>query len=365
MGQSLHPAFSMDKVKLKSILILRDTTIKSAMQVLNETAEKILFVVDQRNKLIGTVTDGDIRRGIINGLGFYDKIESIMYKNYLSIKSNTPNIEEHAIKLMLEYKIEQIPVLNENGEIINAILWTDVLGEKGLLQTIQLSHNQVVIMAGGKGSRLDPFTRIFPKPLIPIGSKPIVEIIMEKFYRNGFYRFIYTLNYKKEYMKLFLRESKSSYQIDWIEEDDYLGTVGGLFLVRNKIEDSFFLSNCDSLLDINFQEVLAWHKEHEACITIIGCHNEFKVPFGVIELSEGRLKSILEKPTHDYIINTGVYVIEPYAISFISDGECIDMNVLIDRIIKTEKIVVYPIYGSWFDMGQWEEYKKNLTILTE
>ena len=356
----------MDKAKLKSLLIFPDVTIKQAMQKLNETAEKILFVVDEQNKLLGTVTDGDIRRAIINGLGFGDAIENVMYKDFFSLNINTPKIEDQAKKIMFENKIEQIPILNERGEIIDIILWTEVLEQKVQPKSKRLYNNHVVIMAGGKGTRLDPFTKILPKPLIPIGNKPVIEIIMERFYQCGFHKFIYTLNYKKEYMKLFLKENTFSYDINWIEEDEYLGTAGGLSLIADRINDAFFVANCDSVLDVDFGQVMKWHKEHNATMTIIGCHSEVKIPFGVLELSNGKLKKIYEKPVHDVIINTGVYVMEPCVLSYIPAGKNMDMNNLIDLVIEKEKITVFPIHkDGWFDIGQWEEYKRSLKHLGE
>jgi dTDP-glucose pyrophosphorylase len=355
----------MDNTKLKSLFIPAKTSIKHAMQKLNETAEKILFVVDEHNRLLGTVTDGDIRRSIINGLGFEDAIESVMYKEFLSLRVNTPEIEDQAKKIMFETKIEQIPILNEKGEIIEVILWTDVLEEKIQSKSRPFYKNQVVIMAGGKGTRLDPFTRILPKPLIPIGNKPVIEIIMERFYNYGFHKFFYTLNYKKEYLKLFLMETKFPYTIDVVEEDDFMGTAGGIALLKEKINDTFFVVNCDSLLNVNFEDILSWHKEHKSAMTVIGCHNEVKIPFGVLKLSDGKLAKIVEKPVHDIIINTGVYVIEPHVISYIPEGTKMDMNELIDVVIEKEKVSVYPIYKGWFDIGQWEEYKKTVEKLQD
>jgi dTDP-glucose pyrophosphorylase len=353
----------MDKIKIKSLLILQDTSIKQAMQKLNETAERILFVVDEQAKLLGTVTDGDIRRGIIKGLEFADKIESVMFKDFIAIASDVPAIVESAKQLMLEHKIEQIPVLNDKGIIQDVLLWTDILGDKKRALPEKLIENHVVIMAGGKGTRLYPFTRILPKPLIPIGEKPVIEHIMDTFYRHGFFKFIYTLNYKKEYIKLFLAESKLPYEIKWVEENDFLGTAGSLSLLKDKVSDSFFVINCDTLLNVDFHNILKWHKEHEAAITIIGCHNEFKIPFGVLQMTGGRLDNIEEKPVHDVIINTGVYVMEPSVIRHIPEGAKMDMNTLINMVSRNYKVTVYTIYNGWFDVGQWDEYKKSIHSL--
>ena len=350
----------MDKAKLGSLLISTDKTIKQAMQKLNETAEKILFVVNEESKLLGTVTDGDIRRGIIEGLKVNEHVEKVMHEDFTAVVLNHSDSAENIRELMIENKFEQIPVLDERGVIVDVILWTDILDGKGPIKQRHPLPNPVVIMAGGRGTRLDPFTRILPKPLIPIGNKPVIEIIMERFYQYGFHKFIYTLNYKKGYLKLFLQENSFPYQIDFAEEDQFLGTAGGLALLRDKIHETFYVTNCDSILQIDFEKALNWHQEHRAAITIIGCQNEVKIPFGVLELSNGKLDRILEKPVHDVIINTGVYIMEPRVFSYIPSGHPMDMDELINRVAKKETISVYPIYGGWFDIGQWEEYGKVL-----
>lgn len=350
----------MEKIKLETLLIVSDKTMKQAMQKLAQTSEKILFVVDKKGKLLGTITDGDIRRKILNGCHFDIKTDDIMHRNFRFISYDMPDKETHAKHLMIESKIEQIPVLDNNGVIIDVILWTDLLTIDKSFKTRKLRPNQVIIMAGGKGTRLDPFTKIFPKPLVPIGNKTIIEIIMEKFYEYGFHNFIYTLNYKKEYIKLYLKENVFPYTIDWVEENDYLGTSGSLSLLKDKVKETFFVVNCDSLLDINLNEALDWHRRNGASMTIIGCHNEVKIPFGVLYMSDGKLDKIMEKPVQDIIINTGVYVIEPHLLSYIPEGKPMDMNEFINIIGQKEKITVYPIYDGWIDMGQWEEYKKSI-----
>lgn len=354
----------MERKKLESLLVKVSTNIKEAMQKLDETAERILFVIDEKGRLLGTITDGDIRRGIMHGLSFQSSIDTIMHKEFASVIGDSKDATNSAKSIMLKDKLEQIPVVDSDGVIRDVILWMDMLGKQPPAPPIIRSYpNRVVIMAGGKGARLDPFTRILPKPLIPIGDKTIVELIMEKYARCGFSDFVYTLNYKKEYIKIFLRENNFPYKIDWIEESEYLGTAGSLSMLKEKVGETFFVSNCDSLLDADFEQVLKWHKQYGAAITVIGSHSEVKIPFGVIEMSDGRLKKITEKPVHDMVINTGVYVLEPRIISHIPAGKKMDMNELIDLVAKKDKVIVYTIFNGWFDIGQWEEYKKSVEKL--
>jgi len=351
----------MDKSKLKALLVSPEITVKEAMQRLDDTAERILFVVADGDKLLGTVTDGDIRRGIIHGMTFKDPVGNLMHKDFFKVNIDTEDLMNSVREIMLKEKLDQIPVVDVNGVIHDVVSWTDIIGKKPLADK---KSNSVVIMAGGKGLRLDPFTRILPKPLIPIGEKTVIELIMEKFHRNGFHKFVYSLNYKKEYIKMFLQDNEfPDYDLEWVEESDYLGTIGSAALMKRQLKDTFFVVNCDSLLDIDFQEALNWHKQYKAAITIIGCHNEVKIPFGVLDIQDGRLKKMTEKPVHDVIINTGVYVMEPSVLSYIKEGQKMNIDELIEKVSGKDKISVYTIFGGWFDLGQWEEYKESLRKL--
>jgi dTDP-glucose pyrophosphorylase len=357
----------MDKNKLKTLLIPSDITVKQSMQRLNETAVKILFVTDGQGRLIGTVTDGDIRRGIINGRQLSAPIHEIMTKRFMSINEGDHNLQEKARELMKRNLIEHIPVVNGSGFVIDVVSWVDYLETESEEHEQPLLQNPVVIMAGGKGTRLDPFTKILPKPLIPIGDKPIIEHIMDYFHKNGFFRFILILNYKKEMIKMYFNENKPPYELEYVDEADYFGTAGGLSLLKDRLNDTFIVTNCDTILKGDHRDFFNWHRERRNMLTIVGSHREVTVPYGVLNMSNGLLSGIDEKPKFDLFINTGTYVFEPDVLNLIDKNEHIDMDKLITKAkaVYQDKVGVYPCWGGWFDIGQWDEYRKTMKYMGE
>jgi dTDP-glucose pyrophosphorylase/predicted transcriptional regulator len=357
----------MEKKLLSSLLISPSTTIKEAIQRLNETGQKILFVADSQEKLLGTLTDGDIRRAIIGGLVLTSSVEAVMKMKFFSLTTDTPNLFHAAKRLMQQHSIEQIPVVNSNGVIVDVMLWLDFLTEeKPLAVKSRVSmDNPVVIMAGGKGTRLDPFTKILPKPLIPLGDKPIVENIMDRFYENGFSRFVLIVNYKKEMIKAYFSENTLPYDITFVEEQDFYGTAGGLFLLRGVIKQSFIVTNCDTILEGNYLDFYQWHCDQKNIMTIVGSHKEITVPYGVLCMNNGVLEKIDEKPKLDLFINTGTYILEPSIFEFIEDRKQLDMDILIREVqaLRIDRVGVYPHWGGWFDIGQWAEYQMSLKEL--
>ena len=359
----------MDKNKLQSLLIPPDTTIKQAMQKLNDTATKILFVTDEKSLLLGTVTDGDIRRGIIRGVALSSAAQEIMSRKFISISADNPNVLQQASEFMHKYLIEHIPVVDNKGVVTDVISWTDCLDSEDSHQ-VEIRgplHTPVIIMAGGKGTRLDPFTKILPKPLIPIGNKPIIEHIMERFHRNGFNRFIVILNYKKDMIKMYFSENSLPYDISFVEEGDYLGTAGGLSLLKNRFNEAFIVTNCDTILEGDYADFFNWHQKMKNVMTIVGSHKEITVPYGVLSMNDSSLNGIDEKPKIDLFVNTGTYVFEPEIVDSIAENEHLDMDKLIGKIREKyrDKVGVYPHWGGWFDIGQWDEYRRSLEYIQE
>jgi len=344
-------------------------SIRSAMTKLssaNNSPEggKILFVINADRALIGSATDGDIRRGILQGVEFDRPVSTVMCQTPRSVSVSDANHRENARRLIVEKRLTVIPVLDESGIVIDLIYWHEFLDCHPEANSYEEVETPIVIMAGGKGTRLDPFTKIFPKPLIPVGDKPIIEKIMDGFFKYGFKNFVLSLNYRKDLIKMYLQDIKSPYNIDFIEEEKYLGTAGSLALLKDRFKETFYISNCDIIINnSDFREILQWHKNEAADITIIGYHNEFDLPYGKLEVNGGGLHAISEKPKIDMIVNTGVYIFEPHVLDEISPGEALDMNHLLERVMKHGKVSVFPIFDGWFDIGQWKEYKESLSYL--
>jgi dTDP-glucose pyrophosphorylase/predicted transcriptional regulator len=353
----------MEKEKLTKLLVSTKTTLKQTMRKMNETAEKILFVTDQNKKLLGTITDGDIRRGIIKGVSLSSPAKRIMRTKFISLDAKCGDLLGGAKRLMKKHTIEHIPVLDDSGKIIDFISWLECLSSKvEHRKPPKKMDNPVVIMAGGKGTRLAPFTKILPKPLIPVGEKTIIEHIMEKFYKNGFYNFKIILNYKKEMIKAYLTENNLPYQIEFIEEESFQGTAGGLSLLNSHLKKTFFVTNCDTILDGDYFDFFQWHKERKNLVTIIGSHKEFILPYGVLVMKNENLHKINEKPFFDLFINSGTYIFEPEGLDAIGENRFLNMDVLIEKLMKRDKscVGVYPHFGNWFDIGQWDEYRKTM-----
>lgn len=355
----------MKSEEIKKIVIFPEVSLKAAMKAISAGRCRVLFIVNDEDKLLGSLTDGDIRRAILNGIKFERPISEIMFKFPRIVRCVEKDFKEKAKKYVLEERLYAIPVLDKTDRIVDVLFWYDFF-EKHPHEThiFDSISNPVVIMAGGKGERLDPFTKILPKPLIPFGDKPIIEKIMGNFNKYGFTNFILTLNYKKEIIKMFLMENQFPYNIECVEEpSEYLGTAGGLGLLKDKLKETFFVSNCDVIIDSDFKNILLSHKGDKALMTLIGCHKEMIVPYGTLEVDGGRLKSINEKPSFDMIINTGVYIMEPEVLKLILPGERLDMDELIVRATKEGKVTVFPVCDGWFDLGQWKEYRDSLYLL--
>lgn len=341
-------------MEVSKFFITPETPIREAIRQLDMTAKKILVVVED-SKLIGVLTDGDIRRWILKNKELSLPVRLVMNTSPVFVKKEDSHL---AGEIMNKYQVEGLPVVNDNYEVID-ILFLTQLGNP--LKPIQKKNQvPVIIMAGGKGSRLYPYTKIIPKPLIPVGDVPIVERIMDKFIAHGFLDFYLTINYKKELIKAYFN-GESPYHLHFIEEDKPLGTAGSLHLAKKYVKGSFFVTNCDILVDMNYDKLLIYHKTHQNKLTMVTAMKNYEIPYGVVTLDKnGLIHALSEKPNYEVFVNTGFYVFEDELLDYIPENQYFDMTDLIRTCLKNgEQIGAYPVMDStWLDMGQFSEMKK-------
>lgn len=346
--------------RFRELLVDPALPLREALRQMDKGALQLLIVADEAQRILGVVTDGDIRRAIINNVDFNQPIKTVM--NSSPITLSLPVNRKKAFKLMQKRLIKHIPVVNEQGQVVDILLWNNLIDSGKELYPGK--DTPVVIMAGGKGTRLDPFTRILPKPLIPVGDKPIIEIIMDRFNRYGFNNFIISLNYKAEMIKMYFSENPNGYQIDYIQEQEFLGTAGALALAGDKLTGTFILSNCDVITDADFDSFLNYHRENKNHATVFAVVRHMKIPYGVMKIANGNLEEIIEKPEYSFVINSGIYVLEPEMIDLIPRGREMNMpDLLLLAKERGLKVQACPMSCSWFDVGEWEEYRKALDFI--
>jgi dTDP-glucose pyrophosphorylase len=349
----------------KKQLIKEKTTMKDAMRHMDSHRFSTLFVVDENYILKGALTDGDIRRAILKGLPLTEKIENLMNKSPMKIfKENLINKKEIKEKMKMAV-INHVPLVDNFGKVKAS--YSLAYFSETKTPHFEPKNTPVVIMAGGEGTRLRPLTGILPKPLAPLGNKPIIQKIVENFKSYGFQNFKVSVNYMANMIKTYFDYIKSDYNISFINEEKTtgkkLGTAGSLKLMKDDLVEPFFVSNCDILIDANYNEILNFHRKKGNLLTIVGALRNTKIPYGVLNIGkDGVLRSIEEKPEYDHLINTGMYVLSPETIHFIPRGEKFNMTDLMEILTKKNlKVGIFPVRSNqWFDIGQWKEYETVL-----
>ncbi len=344
----------------KDFLITPDYSIKATLKKLDETGLRTLFVVTETNELLGSVTDGDIRRYILRGESLDGDIKKVYNSNPYAVNQN--NYDLAVIEKLFNIEmIELLPVIDNNKIVKEVITWPEIFS-KAKDQTILTPLDiPVIIMAGGKGSRMDPFTRILPKPLIPIGDKTIAEVIIDEFRKYGVTNYYMTLNYKGEMIEAYFNSIEKDFKISYCREKEFYGTAGSLKLLEGFIADTFIVSNCDIVVKADYHDAVNFHYSNNADFTIISSIQNHKIPYGVISFIEGgEVTQILEKPEYTFTINTGVYILNKECLKYIPENTVFDMPTLIDMLLKEKKkVLTYPVNeNDYIDIGQWEEYKK-------
>ena len=339
-------------------------TVIQTMKLMDDCCTKSLMVFD-KGKFLGIITNGDLQRAIIAKVPFETPIHQVVdnkSKRYANISDDREKIKTW----MLEKRAEFMPILNENGSLVDVIFWNDLFADDQIEDNRTKIDLPVVIMAGGKGTRLKPITNVIPKPLVPVGDKTILEVIMDQFESIGCRKFYMSVNYKADMMKYYLSQLDHKYDIEFFMEDKPLGTIGSVSLLKGKITTPFFVSNCDSINEQDYRDVYDYHVNNHNDLTIVTMVKTFKIPYGVIETGEdGLMTALSEKPELTYQVNTGVYILNPSCIAEIPEGKFFHITHLMEKIkARGGRVGCFPVSEhSWKDMGEWPEYLKMINVL--
>ena len=328
-------------------LVTVGSTIKKAATSLENSGLQIVLVTSDSGVLLGLVTDGDIRRAFLAGLNLSDLVERIMNSRPLVVRDNVSAAE--ILQLMTANKVHQVPVVDSDSKVVGLHILDDMLKPSP-------RPNTLLIMAGGLGTRLKSYTEGCPKPMLLIGKKPMLEHILDRAILDGFRNFIISLNYLPKAIEEYFRDgSRWGVNITYVHEDSPLGTAGALSLIEEKLIYPLVVINGDIISDVNFSDVIAFHEHNEAAATMVGRPYEVQNPFGVIVTAGVNLESFDEKPVYKSLVNAGIYIINPDMLRHLEPNEHCDMPTLFLRIKKKYRVIVYPMYESWLDVGRPED----------
>lgn len=331
-------------------IIKSGCTILDALKALNDLHTKYmdLFVEDPDGKVIGVVTDGDLRRGIISGAQLTDSVDTVMNKNFVYFKNENINLQE--LKKYKSKGISLIPVLDENGKIHKIF-------NIGLLKSIL--PVDAVLMAGGKGERLRPLTEKTPKPLLPVGNKAIIDHNVDRLISYGINHINVTVNYLKEQIEEHYKEPRNDVKVLTVREPKYLGTIGSVKFVKEFYNDTILVMNSDLFTNIDYEDFFLHFQEHDAEMSVAAVPYNISIPYGILDLEGRNIKGLLEKPQYNHYANAGIYLIKRRALEEIPDGEFFNATDLVEKLISEGKSVIrYPLNGTWIDIGNPQEYQK-------
>ncbi len=338
-------------LNLQSIFISLETPLREVIAVIDRGAAQLALVIDSDQRLLGTVTDGDIRRGLLRGLTLDAPVENVMQRRfrYLSWTAS----ESDALELMREKGLHQIPVLDAQGRIIRLFLLEELLRP-------QKRHNTVVLMAGGKGERLRPLTADCPKPMLPVGGRPMLEIILQQCVDAGFSRFFLSVNYlKQQIIEHFGDGSRWGVSVQYLEEETPLGTAGALSLLPKIPAHPLLVMNGDVLTRIDFRQLMNFHQEHGAEATMCVREHVTQIPYGVVQIDGDSVVGLQEKPALSHYVNAGIYVLNPSLLCLLQPGFACDMPALLERgRVNGALIGAFPIHEYWLDIGHPETLRR-------
>ena len=349
----------MDK-RIEAISIAKSRPIIAALKQMDAMKVKLLLVLDGE-KFCSLLSIGDIQRAIIANVPLESPLEQIL-RERVNV-ARVGDSRERIITRMKERRNDFMPIVDDDKNIVDVIFWTDIstYKESRIKSPFTLP---VVIMAGGQGSRLRPLTNVLPKPLIPIGDQTMMEDIMDRFVECGCHDFYISVNYKADFIRRYFDNlDKPQYHVDYFQEDKPLGTAGSLHLLKDRISSTFFVSNCDIIIDEDYSEILDFHRQNKNEITVVAALKNYSIPYGTLETGDGGLLTgLTEKPNLTFKINTGMYILEPHLIKEIPSDRLYHITFLIEKLINEgRKVGVFLISeGSWTDIGNWDEYMKYI-----
>ena len=336
---------------IKNIKLKQNATIKEALGIIDSGAMQIALVVDDNDKLLGTLTDGDIRRGILRGLDLDSSIETIVFKEPAIAKISST--KEEILKIALSKKLHQIPIVDDNGIVLD-------LKEIEELVEPKIKTNRVILMVGGLGTRLRPLTQDMPKPMLKVGNKPILQTIVDKFAEYGFVNITMCVNFNASIIRDYFGDGKEfGVNIDYVLEQKRMGTAGALSLLKERPSEPFFVMNGDLLTNVNFEHIFNYHTLHKATATMCVREYDYEVPYGVVKMNDNKITAIAEKPVQKFFVSAGIYMLSPEILDLIPQDEFYDMPTLFEKAIAQDKNVIsFPIHEYWIDIGRLEEYQK-------
>lgn len=347
----------INRCKIKS-----SATLQDAIEHMDKIDRKLLLVFEN-DRYSGLLSIGDIQRALLKQFDLHTSVKSAMRQNQKVCDTATP-LEEIKSRIF-ELRAELMPVLSSSGDLVTVHFWEEFYSKMSRMSKNSL-NSPVVIMAGGRGRRLQPITNVIPKPLVPIGERPIVEEIIKRFHILGAQNFYMTVNYRADMIRQYFSSLENkTFHLEYMQEDKPLGTAGSLSLIREKLTETFFVSNCDILIEEDYSEIKTYHDESQNDLTIVGVMKNYNIPYGTMEVSENcELLEIKEKPKLSFLINSGMYILEPKLLDFIPDNQFFHITDVIAKAKESGlKVGVFPVSeGSWVDMGQWSEYLKSVGI---
>jgi len=347
------------KKKIEDIKIDGSESILSALKKMDQTYRRLLLVFEG-GIFINVLSIGDIQRAIIRNQSLETPVREILRQE--TRIAHTGQSYYEIKNLMLKYRAECMPVVNDSQQLQDVYFWEDVFTEQEKPVKTELNL-PVVIMAGGRGTRMKPLTNVIPKPLIPLGEKTIIEEIMDRFLPYECTNFFLSVNYKADTIKHYFKQIEHPYNISYFQEDKPLGTAGSLHLLKNEINTPFFVTNCDIIIEEDYAEIYNYHKENHNELTVVAALKHYPIPYGTIETGDnGLLKKLSEKPELTFKINSGMYILEPNLLKEIPEDKFFHITQLIENIIKRHgKVGVFPVSkGSWKDIGNWNEYLQKI-----